>query len=369
MEDRASSTLLKKGYDIAKILAAFTILTSTVGGPVLADRAPVPAPTYDNQIYWAAGSLGLDVAGALPEGAGLIAADPQVDVFWVHPTTTRLTQGLNHDPLDTTVRKWTDESTIQRQASAFSGCCRIFAPRYRAATFNAFTNSADREAAFALAFSDIERAFDWYLEHENHGRPFILSGHSQGAFHVATLLEKRLDGTPLQDRLVAAYVIGIGLAEGEFGPRFKHLQPCRKPYQTGCVLQWNSYLAGTDLKPAVAAFEKNFTDKYGDAPGKRPVCINPVTFDADRPASLSAEALGSVPGDPGFGKMEPLRKGAVAVQCEHGLAVSFLAPGLELKPLPGGSMHYHDVGLFWGDIRANAIARSNEWLSSHDARE
>lgn len=329
-------------------------LALTFAGAASAGAEPA-VPDYADPAYWTA-------ITALPEGASAVPSAPKVDVFWIHPTTTASKTGFNHDPLDPAGAKWTDESAVQRQASAFSGCCRIFAPRYRAATSKALYDPAMRDKAFALAFSDIERAFDWYLAHENKGRPFILAGHSQGAAHVASLLEKRIDGTPLQGRMVAAYVIGINLAEGEFGLRFKHLSPCRQPAQTGCVLQWNAVLAGSNLDHIVSAYEKTFTDKYGDAPGRTPLCINPVTFDADKPSALSAEAKGAAPGAPGLGAMKPLRAGAVAVKCERGMAVSYLAPGLDLKPLPGGSMHYHDVGLFWGDVRANALRRSRAWL-------
>ena len=33
-------------------------------------------------------------------------------------------------------------------------------------------------------------------------------------------------------------------------------------------------------------------------------------------------------------------------------------PALDLKPLPGGSMHFHDFGLFYADIRADAVRRA-----------
>ena len=142
-----------------------------------------------------------------------------VDVFWIHPTTTRSQTEYNHDPLDPQVLKWTEESAVQRQGSAFSACCRILAPRYRAATTKALADPANREKAFALAYSDVERAFDWYMAHENRGRPFIISGHSQGGAHTTSLLEKRIKGTKLQRRMVAAYVIGINLMEGDLSPR------------------------------------------------------------------------------------------------------------------------------------------------------
>jgi hypothetical protein len=60
-----------------------------------------------------------------------------------------------------------------------------------------------------------------------------------------------------------------------------------------------------------------------------------------------------------------LVKGAVAAHCDQGLLVVDPAPALDLKPLPGGVMHYHDLGLFYADVRANAVLRVKSWLKAH----
>ena len=361
-----------KGAALALVISvgngALSLPARAADGAAQVAQQAVAPPDYDDPAMWAAGPGGAGPAGALPQGSSPAARDPKVDVFYVHPTTFRSKEGKwNQDPRDAVANKWTDESVIQRQASAFTGCCAVWAPRYRAASSNALGSAEHRDAAYALGYSDVERAFDWFLEHVSKGRPFIIAGHSQGGKHVGDLLEKRIEGTALEGRMVAAYIIGINLAEGDFGLRFKSTPVCAKPDQTGCAIQWNAVLAGADLAPLVAAYEKSFTDVHGDVAGSRPLCINPVTFDRDRPAAISSQALGAVPGEPGFGPMQPLRKGAVAVRCEQGLAVVYPAPGLGLKPLPGGVMHYHDVGLFWADLRANAQLRTQSWLEAHSA--
>jgi pimeloyl-ACP methyl ester carboxylesterase len=288
-----------------------------------------------------------------------VAKAPKVDVFYLHPTTFRSSDGqTNADLADAKANLWVDESVVSRQASVFTGCCRVFAPRYRAATFNAFSDPEKQKAAFALAYTDVERAFDYFLQHRSKGRPFIVAGHSQGAFHAATLLEKQIEGTPLQRRLVAAYIVGINLSEGDFGRRFKRVQPCITPRQTGCVLQWEAILEGSDVTTAEKRAQSTFVANYGDLPGKQTVCINPLTFDARKPQGEAKASLGAVPGDPGFGAMRPLVAGKVSARCEQGLLVTRFDPSLELKPLPGGSLHFHDFGLFWADIRADAQRRA-----------
>lgn len=337
---------------LSRLAACLAALVAIAIAPAV--RAEVAAPDYDDPRYWS------EAATALPSDVAQDTDLAGVDVFYIHPTTTS-TKGLaNHDPLEPAVLAWTDESAIARQGSAFSACCRVFAPRYRAATSGALF-SADRERAFDLAYSDIERAFDHYIAHDNGGRPFILAGHSQGAAHVATLLERRIEGTALKDRLVAAYVVGINLAEGDFGARFPTLRPCKTARQTGCVMQWNAVMAGSDMAAIRTAFEKDYRARTGTGEGARTLCVNPVSFAAARPLTLSAEALGAIPGTPGAGPMAAPREGAVAARCDEGVLTVWTAPGLNLQSLPGGSMHFHDIGLFWSDIRANALARSREF--------
>lgn len=328
----------------------------------VAAMAP-PAPDYNDPTMWAAGPAGPGVTAHLPAGASPAAAHPAVDVFYIYPTVIRSDTAWSQDPRDAKGNLWTDESAIARQASVFSACCRIFAPHYRSATYKALTTPGMRDPAFALAYGDVERAFDWYLAHENHGRPFIIAGHSQGAFHIATLLERRIDGTPLQKRMVAAYIIGINLAQGEFGRRFHSVVPCATPTQTGCVVQWNALLDDGKVDAAADLYEKFYVDRFHTQEGKTTLCVNPLTFAMDKPTAPAAADLGAVPGAPGFGAMAPLRAGAVSAQCRRGMLVVDRAADLGMDPLPGtGVMHYHDYGLFWANIRANAVLRTRRFL-------
>ena len=105
--------------------------------------------------------------------------------------------------------------------------------------------------------------------------------------------------------------------------------------------------------------------QYGDVPGKQTLCVNPLTFELDRPAAPSSASLGAVPGAPGLGPLAALQAGKVAAYCDHGVLVVTVAPELGLEPLPGGGvMHYHDYGLFYADIRANAALRVADYLKT-----
>ena len=353
----AAVLLLALGSALAVALPA-----AAAEAPPFADQASPPAPDYASPAAWAAGPFGPGASAALPAGASPAARRPAADVFYVHPTTFRSQDRWNQDLADTATNRWTDVSVIARQASAFSGCCRVWAPRYRQASF--INRDGDRDRAMELAYGDVARAFDWFLAHRDPRRPFILAGHSQGGWMVANLVERKVQGTPLQRQLIAAYIVGINLGEGEFGPRFKGVAPCATPAQTGCVVQWNALLPSANLPVMAGLYQSTYVKTIGDDPGKLTLCINPLTFDRSRPAAPAAASLGAVPGDPGDGALQPLAAGKVAAHCEQGLLVVDPDPALALKPLPGGVMHYHDIGLFWADLRANTVLRTRAWFSA-----
>src|SRR5262249_16253736 len=209
------------------------------------NTAVLPAPDYASASAWAAWPGRPGGANAVP--ANFPAHDRQAeargDVFFIHPTTYLYLLPGNA-PYDAAGRSKTliESYVLRFQASAFNGCCRIFAPRYRQASLGTFfrlgPNSA---AALNLAYSDVLRAFDYYLAHENHGRPFIIASHSQGSIHAMRLLQERVAGTPLQGQLVAAYAVGSSLPQDI---EKSGLPVCREARETGCVINWASVTSG-----------------------------------------------------------------------------------------------------------------------------
>lgn len=314
--------------------------------------APLPrAPDYALAANWAAFGDGRGPAYLVPPGGASPARRPAADVFYVHPTTFRSKTQWNADLNDASTNGWTDKSVVARQASLFNGCCRVFAPRYRQASLAAFSAPIDGEKAYALAFEDVARAFDWYLAHANRGRPIILAGHSQGALMIRRLLAERIRGTAVQRRLVAAYVLGLGIPEGAFGRELAGYAPCDRPTQTGCVLSWNSFVAGSDAAAYRLRSSAAYRREHGSA-GARLLCRNPLALGG------RMRSLGALPGEPVDGVLQPLVPGKVSAVCEAGVLMVRAAPELGLTPLPGGNLHYHDMSAFYADIRADAIRRA-----------
>jgi len=347
----AATTALAQGGQVA---------TPPPSPPAFDSQTPAPAPDYAADSAWAALPGVPGPADTVPQGRKADGKVHGVDVFYVHPTTFRTPDRWNADPADQRLNDWTDASVIARQAAVFNACCNIFAPRYRQASFLATRDrfmEGDGGKAYALAYSDVLRAFDQWQASRNQGRPFILAGHSQGGEMLMRLLADRIDGTPLQKRMVAAYAIGIDFSLGTFGRRYRTLKPCDTPVRTGCVLAWNAVTPEADLKLLGGFAGARFAHVHGTEEGKQSLCVNPLTFAMSRPAAPRTASKGAAPGDPGMGPVRALVAGKVAAKCDSGFLVVDADPALELKPLPGGSLHYHEYGLFYADIQANVARR------------
>lgn len=208
---------------------------------------PPPAPDYSNPDTWAVWPGRPSKADEIPPNATPAATDTGVDVFFIHPTTYLGNDRWNaaYDEGGATGQQL-EQGVLRYQTSIFNGCCRIYAPRYRQTTIAAFLSPKDDSyKAYDLAYGDVQRAFDYYIEKENKGRPFILASHSQGSLHATRLLQDRIiANASLRKKLVAAYVVGASLPEA---PEWTGLPACNSARQTGCIVDWNSVTALTPL--------------------------------------------------------------------------------------------------------------------------
>jgi Protein of unknown function (DUF3089) len=195
------------------------------------------------------------------------AASTEVDCFYVYPTLDLSPFARNHEEFDD-ITKMRDVAAWQ--AAHFSEVCSVYAPLYRQATIGAYLNPAARREAFmAVAFSDVEDAFLYYMSHFNHGRKVVLFGHSQGGDMVVRLLQKRFDNDPLmREKLVVAMPIGwpVQVAAGRpTGGSFVNLPMCTRDEEQGCVVAYRSHRGGEPASAGPSAPD----------PGKETMCVNP----------------------------------------------------------------------------------------------
>ena len=210
--------------------------------------APPSPPDYSRSNAWAALPEKMDSADLVPKGHGADQQDEsKVDVFFLHPTTYtgkfKKDQPWNGDVLEAELTLKTDKFPIKYQASIFNAAGRIYAPRYRQVHLQGYyEKNPDKQVdkAFALAYSDVKKAFEYYLEHYNNGRPIIIASHSQGTTHGIQLMKDYFDGKPLQDQLVVAYLVGMPVLMD----KYERIPPCTSPTQTGCICAWQTFKKG-----------------------------------------------------------------------------------------------------------------------------
>jgi len=330
--------------------------------------APPPlAPDYSLAASWGALPDRADAADVVPNAEVQDRqATAEVDVFFVHPTTFFGTAGWNQSLDDTSTNQLTDTFVLRGQASVFNGCCRIYAPRYRQATIYSFMDgSGSGKAALQLAYEDVERAFDYFIEHYNQGRPFILASHSQGSVHVRTLLERRITGTALRERLVAAYPIGFGINREEMAKAVPDVPVCESAEQIGCVVTWNA------VGPHAQA--------WGDT--RKNICVNPLTWRADGAAAAASLNLGGVayrgtfegtladvkgvPQD--FIDAKPvLETGVADAQCVDGMLLvkEIHSQNYAARPMGKDNYHIYDYNLFHMNMRKNVEQRVDAYLKN-----
>lgn len=220
------------------------------------DNVPTP-PDYSNEMYWSALPTSSDMADVTPPGLTDNQATAKADVFFMYPTIYIGEKGedqWNAPVDDPAFNKRVDESTIKFQASIFNGAGKVYAPRYRQAHLNTYwaKDKAMAKKVFDLAYKDLKVAFEYYLENYNKGRPIIIASHSQGTTHGIRLLKDYFDGKPLQDQLVAAYLVGIPVAKDQY----ENIPVCESAKQTSCFCTWrtfrNNHIPAQDVSAKIA---------------------------------------------------------------------------------------------------------------------
>ena len=341
---------------------------------------PLEPNVYDDPEMWIArpGIGDKDASRWLPEepapdpsasaapapGASLPAPEPAMDaaVFFIHPTSY-LTRDQWNAPLNDSEANHRAELFVKGMASPFNRSLDIWAPRYRQATVGAFlTEKPEAMEALDIAYGDVLEAFDYFLKNIDPKRPIVLAGHSQGAFHLRRLLRDRVAGTPLADRVAAAYVIGWPVSVEHDLP-LMGLPACAEPSQPGCVMSWLSVAEPADNSMLLTAYSRKQGLDGKEVGGSGFLCTNPLTGMIDKEAAPAASNIGTLV--PDFEKDGgTLVKETVPARCgDDNFLYIGAPPELELGPyvLPGNNYHLYDMLLFWGNLRADASRRVEAW--------
>lgn len=321
-------------------------------------QEPLAPSVYQDPAMWIArpGIGDADPSRWLPDGFTPEAAPPSTTaIFFIHPTSYMI-RGEWNAPLDDAASRSLAELFVRAMASPFNRSVAIWAPRYRQAAVGAFmTEKPDARMAIEAAYEDVEQAFDYFLSSIGRDTPIVLAGHSQGSLHLIRLLNERVAGTPLADRIVAAYPIGWPISIRNDLPHIG-LPACASPAQPGCVASWSSYAEPAEPEPMLEAYGRS-TGLNGEPQGETAIlCTNPLTgrTGGAAPASLN---LGTLVPEEGL-QSGRLVAAAVPARCdERGLLLIGEPPEMGSAVLPGNNYHVYDIPLFWANLRVDFARR------------
>lgn len=266
-----------------------------------------------------------------------------------------------------------DEPTLRMpmmgdyELSIFEPFCNVFFPWWRQVDSTALFRISPEEVdqlQYAEPRTDVYAIMDYYFEHYNNGKPYILVGHSQGARMISIILEDYMLFHPDRyKKMVAAYRIGDGLTK-TYLEENPHVKAAQCADDTGVCISWNTE------GPANASH-------YGLVIKKDCVCINPINWRTDETYASAEENLGSVMLNPMDGTTTTiagladarvdLKRGTVvvnSVECKKYTDV--LAWGEEVKAMFGPeSYHGCDFSFFYYNIRENAKLRVKKWFETY----
>lgn len=297
-----------------------------------------PAPDYSNIRHWASHPSIHDIGDSIPKPLRkLYSYDSTIDVFFIHPTTylRKVNDQMNGDLNNETLNERTDKRTILNQASVFNEF-RLFAPRYRQANYYAYLSLlGGYKEVFDTAYADIKKAFQYYLTHWNNGRPFFIASHSQGSQHAVRLTKELIEGTGLENKLVAAYIIGVPpIKTGKL-----KIPVCNDSTQTGCYVAWNT-------------FTEDFRRQFNFLGRSDLETVNPLTWQTSG-SGKSAMHKGAVVND--FNSVKPHALSTEITSDK--LVISSESDVIEI-PDRIENLHTLDINLFYVDIRTNLKTRA-----------
>jgi hypothetical protein len=361
---------------VATLLAAAAL--GAVGAALVPDQAAAAEAASD------AGAAASSSATAVPDPAVTptdysqpahwlhVQQAPQrpVDVFYVYPTAYS-----RSDPsqpvfcsIDNPVMVQGAQSAYTRQAWAFRSFANIYAPYYRQidAVYQLALPPAEQEKNIeGPPAVDVLAAFKYYLKHYNHGRPYILAGHSQGSAVLRYLLSSYMKTHPrVYGRMVAAYIVGQSITRRYLADN-PHLKYAKGAGDTGVIVSWNTEAPTVDGTNPVLL------------PGG--IAMNPITWTRAQTPAAARQNLGSIQLDPTTGRPLMNKQGRVLrvtnladarVDKKRGVVVCSTVPAdqppyYNAHGFPMGVLHTFDYPLYFFSVRANAAERAANFLAAH----
>ena len=296
--------------------------------------------------------------------------DREADTFFVYPSVyfNAAPDAPVIVPVDDEKLRAGVKNNYVQAPQLFADITNLYEPYYRQSNLIAQLGKSPEEylgLQLREPRTDIYAALDYYFEHCNQGRPFILAGHSQGSLMLKIALRDYFRAHPAYlERMVAAYLPGFSVTAEDLAvcPYLKFAE-CAE--DTGVIVSWNT--EGPEnkneyncvvMKNALAINPLNWKrdDTYAPAsanPGSRiPIKDEKgmVTgFHADRPGLLDAQL--------------DTQRGVVVCTTKPDEYLVMAKPELR-NPFGPASLHLLDYPGYWDSIRENVKTRINAYFKN-----
>jgi len=325
-------------------LFVFCIACVTIGFSCGKEEESIVPTDYSDAAHW----------------LSIPSIDKSVDIFYLYPTAWHKVDSTepNICQIDHAMMLPGAASAFHRQATAFETIGNIFAPFYRqadAAYTLSLPESQSAEVISQEPLTDATAAFDYYINHYNQGRPFILAGHSQGSNVIIGLLADYLKQHPaVYSRMIAAYVIGYPVTQDYLNAN-PHLKFATGPDDTGVIISYN-----TQAPDVAAGSNLVVASNVG-------LVINPISWTRTETTATAAENLGSYLLDSsGTQFIQVMNYADATIDLAQGVLICSTADEDALMAFTAafgrGIYHSFDYPFYYFNIRQNAENRVNQYL-------
>ena len=296
-------------------------------------------------------------------------ADKEVDTFFLYPTVyiNPMPGAPAIVPVDDPMLRAGVKENYRQAPLVFEDLTNLYEPYYRQSNLCALLGKSPAECTvFQLQEqrTDVYAALDYYFEHFNQGKPFILAGHSQGSWMLKIALQDYFkEHVDYLEKMVAAYVLGFSITTDDLkaNPALKFAEGAD---DTGVIISWNT--EGPENK-----------NEYNCVLLPNAISINPLNWKRDDTYAPASENLGDwmpVTDETGlraisFDVHHPGLADA-RVDVERGVVVCTTLAEHYVRPIhPGArnpfgpaSLHLRDYPAYWENIRENVLTRINAFM-------
>lgn len=284
--------------------------------------------------------------------------DKPVDVFYLYPTSwARMDEQADpYCTVDDAGMREGAQSAFNAQATAFETVGNLYAPYYRQADAGYILEQPidqQFDAIQRVPAEDAIAAFDYYIQHYNQGKGFILAGHSQGSMVLLELLSQYMREHPeVARRMVAAYIVGYSVTDSYLQEN-SHLKFAQGAGDTGGIISYNTEAPQVDGENPVLL--------------EGAISINPITWTRTQEKATADQNLGSyVQTAEGMQRVQGLAD--AALNLERGTVIcSSVSPQIYRSAsslFPAGCYHGFDYGFYYFNLRENAQMRTDAYLQA-----